>query len=73
MGRKRTAPEADSEIISLRLPKHLVESLDILVAAGLYQNRADAIREAIRMVLVKYQDVLTDYRLKRYKPMPGLG
>jgi len=66
-------PEAESEIISLRLPKHLIESLDILVMAGIYQNRADAMREAIRLVLTKYQDVITDYRLKRYKPMPGLG
>lgn len=72
MGRPRQLPQAESEIISLRLPKHLVESLDILVAKGIYQNRADAIREGIRMIITKYYDAITDYRLRNAKPEVGL-
>jgi len=72
MGRPRSLPQAESEIISLRLPKNLVQNLDILVERGIYQNRADAIREGIRMVITKYYDVITDYRLKVAKPEVGL-
>jgi len=72
MGRPRHLPQADSEIISLRLPKQLVHNLDILVERGIYQNRADAIREGIRMVISRYYDAITDYRLRSARPEVGL-
>ena len=35
--------------IKIKVPKGLVESIDLLVDAGLYPNRNEVIRDSIRM------------------------
>ena len=39
---------AKMKIISLQLPQGLINALDVLVRRGVYPNRSEAIREAIR-------------------------
>jgi len=36
------------KIISVQLPQGLINALDVLVRRGVYPNRSEAIREAIR-------------------------
>lgn len=40
-------------IISVKIPNEYVEALDRLVKHGFYGNRSEAIREAIRDLLVR--------------------
>ena len=51
----RRVYEVKSEIICVRLPKGLVREMDKLIQAGLYQNRADLIREAMRRLITTYK------------------
>ena len=37
------------EQIKIKMPKELIENIDLLVGIGLYPNRNEAIRDAIRM------------------------
>ncbi|ACS90382.1 MAG TPA: ribbon-helix-helix protein, CopG family [Thermococcus sp.] len=39
---------AKMKIISVQLPQGLINALDVLVRRGVYPNRSEAIREAIR-------------------------
>lgn len=41
-------------MISVHLPQSDLEALDKLVEAGVFPNRAEALREAIRLLLLKY-------------------
>ena len=36
------------EEMKIKIPKELLESLDILIQGGIYPNRNEAIRDAIR-------------------------
>ncbi|HDI86598.1 MAG: CopG family transcriptional regulator [Thermoproteota archaeon] len=38
-------------VISLKVPVSMAEELDRLVKEGVYMNRSEAIREAIRLLL----------------------
>jgi Arc/MetJ-type ribon-helix-helix transcriptional regulator len=49
--------EAVTTMISVKIPVALVDGIDRLIQAGLFQSRSDALREAIRMLLVKYGEV----------------
>ncbi len=48
--------------ISVRLPKQQVEFIDQLVATGLYVNRSDFIRDAIRDFMPKALKKLNELR-----------
>ena len=48
--------------ISVRLPKQQVEFIDQLVAMGLYVNRSDFIRDAIRDFMPKALKKLNELR-----------
>ena len=47
------------EIISLKLPETYVKALDELVETGLYRNRSEAIRVAIRDLLRRERQAVT--------------
>ncbi|MEM0092818.1 MAG: ribbon-helix-helix domain-containing protein [Thermofilum sp.] len=50
---------AVTRVISVKLPVGLLEVLDELIERGYFQNRSDAIREAIRKLLASYRDLDT--------------
>lgn len=41
------------DVIPIRLPKGLVESVDKLVESGDYSNRSDVVRDAVRKLIQK--------------------
>ncbi len=43
-------------LISLHVPKYYVEIIDELVRWGVYPNRSEAIRDAIRQLLMHFRD-----------------
>ncbi|MEZ0346671.1 MAG: ribbon-helix-helix domain-containing protein [Infirmifilum sp.] len=53
-----------TKVISVKLPVGLIDALDQLIEKGYFQNRSDAIREAIRKILASYRDMDTS-RLDR--------
>jgi len=46
------------EIITIRLPRWMIQAIDDLVEKGLYPNRSEFIREAIRSHLRRYANYL---------------
>lgn len=48
-----------TKVISVKLPVGLIDALDQLIEKGYFQNRSDAIREAIRKLLSNYRDMDT--------------
>jgi Arc/MetJ-type ribon-helix-helix transcriptional regulator len=38
------------ELVQVRLPRGLIERLDKLVKKGIYPNKSEAIREAVRII-----------------------
>jgi len=46
-----------TKIVSVKLPVGLIEALDELIQRGYFQNRSDAIREAIRKLLTNYREL----------------
>jgi len=54
---KREDYTAVTRVISVKLPVGLIEVLDELIEKGYFQNRSDAIREAIRKLLASYRDL----------------
>ncbi|NJE25809.1 ribbon-helix-helix domain-containing protein [Thermococcus argininiproducens] len=55
---------AKMKIISVQLPQGLINALDSLVRRGVYPNRSEAIREAIRE-LVKKELYVTESEERR--------
>jgi Arc/MetJ-type ribon-helix-helix transcriptional regulator len=53
--------------VSVRLPPKLAEEIDSLVKAGLFSNRSDLIKEAIRHYLMELKKELTDEEKWRLK------
>ncbi len=48
-----------TKVISVKLPVGLIDALDQLIEKGYFQNRSDAIREAIRKLLSNYREMDT--------------
>ena len=46
--------------MSIRLPKKMWEKLEELVNMGLYPSRSEAIRDAIRLLLRKYDFLIRE-------------
>ena len=44
-----------TRVVSVKLPVALITAIDDLISRGYYQNRSDAIREAIRRLLSDYR------------------
>ena len=38
------------EVVQVRMPKAMIKELDTLVKKGVYANRSDAVRNAIRLI-----------------------
>ena len=46
---------AVTKVISVKLPVRLIEVIDELIREGYFQNRSDAVREAVRRLIVAYE------------------
>ncbi|MCI4408770.1 MAG: type II toxin-antitoxin system ParD family antitoxin [Thermofilum sp.] len=53
---KRGIYTSVTEIVSVHLPIPLLKKLDELVEKGYFQNRSDAMREAIRRLVRDYEN-----------------
>lgn len=42
--------------VSVRLSDHLNEELDRMVEEGVFKDKTDAFHEAVRLLLLKYED-----------------
>jgi len=69
----------ESITLPLRLPKKLIEEIDNMVKAGIYENRSEAIRDAIRKLIefrklmiepYKYYRLLTEEQISPSKKDP---
>jgi len=58
-------------IVTVHLPEPYVASLDELVQMGLYPNRSEAIRVAVRDLLRREQIRMRKWRRSRYSYMIG--
>jgi len=52
--------DIDSTVISLRIPKSLIEKLDILTEKLGFTRRAELIRQAIREFIEKHKELLEE-------------
>lgn len=52
-------------IVSTDIPKEMNEELKLLVAAGLYKSKSEALRDAIRNLAYKYRDEIRDVKEAR--------
>jgi len=50
--------DATTTVISVKIPITFLELIDKLIQIGLFQNRSDAIREAIRLLILRYHEVV---------------
>ena len=46
--------------VTTDLPKSMDKELDALVAVGLYKSKSEALRDALRELLYKYKDKITN-------------
>jgi len=58
---------AVTRVVSVKLPVGLVDALDELIEEGYFQNRSDAVREAVRRLIVEYR-----LAKARKAPEPGV-
>jgi hypothetical protein len=65
---RREEYTAVTRVVSVKLPVGLVEALDELIGEGLFQNRSDAVREAVRRLIVEYRAT----RRKSTEPFLGV-
>lgn len=40
--------------VQIRLTKKIIEDVDKLIEMGIYSNRSEAIRDAVRRLVIKY-------------------
>jgi len=62
---KEEVPMSETEKITINLGPVDLGRIDLLVEQGLYSNRTDLIRTAIRNLLDRHDAVVQDYVLKR--------
>ncbi|MHA1616442.1 MAG: ribbon-helix-helix domain-containing protein [Candidatus Njordarchaeales archaeon] len=48
--------------ITLKIPEDLLRKLDDLVRRGVFSNRSIAIREAIKLLIARYEDTIKTLR-----------
>jgi Arc/MetJ-type ribon-helix-helix transcriptional regulator len=54
-------------VLPLRLPKKLLEEIDCLVKAGLYESRSEALRDAVRRLIESKGLLLEPHRYYRLR------
>ncbi len=52
-------------VISVKVPREMIEEVDKLIRAGLFSSRSEAIRRAIAMLIKEYFDGLDERVVKR--------
>ncbi len=52
-------------VVSSDIPEQMNEDLKLLVAAGLYKSKSEALRDAIRTIAYKYRDRIEDIKEMR--------
>jgi len=57
----------DTITLPLRLPKKLLSEIDLLVKAGLYETRSEAIRDSIRRLIEAKKLLLEPHRYYRIR------
>jgi Arc/MetJ-type ribon-helix-helix transcriptional regulator len=57
MGSKAQASRSVYGVTSFKLPEGVLKEIDRLVEKGYFLNRSEAIREAIRQLIVKYREI----------------
>jgi len=57
------------ECITVRLPEEMINALDKLILKGLYPNRSEIIRDALRLLLRQYAPKLEE----KLNTILGLG
>ncbi|MEM2994808.1 MAG: ribbon-helix-helix domain-containing protein [Candidatus Bathyarchaeia archaeon] len=60
-------------VLPLRLPKKLIEEIDYLVKAGIYESRSEAIRDAVRRLIESRRLMLEPYRYYRLRVEEALA
>jgi Arc/MetJ-type ribon-helix-helix transcriptional regulator len=60
-------------VLPLRLPKKLLEEIDYLVKAGLYESRSEAIRDAVRRLIESRRLLLEPYKYYRLRVEEALA
>ncbi|MDG6225860.1 MAG: ribbon-helix-helix protein, CopG family [Candidatus Thermoplasmatota archaeon] len=60
-------------IVSTDIPKEMNEELKLLVAAGLYKSKSEALRDAIRDLAYKYRDEIRDVKEARKRLDSKMG
>ena len=50
------------ELITVRIPKKLLEALDSLIEDGIYSSRSEAIRDAIRILVSTQKEKIKLFR-----------
>ena len=60
-------------IVSTDVPKQMNEDLKLLVAAGLYKSKSEALRDAIRNLAYKYHDKISDVKELRKQMDKKMG
>ena len=48
------------ELVAFKVPRRLLELLDRLIDAGVFDSRSEAVREAVRRLVAEYIDLLCD-------------
>ncbi|MEM4455549.1 MAG: ribbon-helix-helix domain-containing protein [Thermofilaceae archaeon] len=56
MGRVVGTRRASFKVITARVPAGVVEAIDALIERGYFQNRSDAFREALRRLVIDYNN-----------------
>lgn len=51
--------------VTINIPRAILSQLDELISKGYFRNRSDAIREAVRLLILKYRS------LESQKPIPA--
>jgi hypothetical protein len=54
--------------VCVDIPIVIVERIDVLIGRGLFKNRSDFIREAVRRLLLEYEKTL----FREPQPVPGV-
>lgn len=54
-------------VLPLRLPTKLLEEIDYLVKAGLYESRSEALRDAVRRLIESRRLLLEPHRYYRLR------
>ena len=56
---------SESTVIPIRHTRESIEQIDLLVKAGLYKNRSEALRDAARRLILQHYGILRDLKTEK--------